>query len=57
MNTQSKTGIKKTYDIPEIRQVQLDNEISLQLQSNPLPGPNETLNNQSNVDDPFKMNV
>ena len=57
MNNQFNKEIKKVYDAPEINQVQLDNEISLQLQSNPLPGPNETLNNQTNVDDPFKINA
>ncbi len=51
---------KRDYSQPEIMRVELDNEISLALESNPAPGPNEVMNN--NVpeyfnNDPFKTNL
>ena len=43
---------KKKYTAPEIELVQLDNEISLALESAPPAGPSETLNT---VQNPFKQ--
>jgi hypothetical protein len=44
----------KTYIAPQIELIELDNEISLALESNPPEGPGETQNFQEN---PFKENV
>ena len=43
---------KKKYTAPEIELVQLDNEISLALESAPPVGPSETLNS---IQSPFKQ--
>jgi len=42
---------KKKYTAPEIELVELDNEISLALESAPPVGPSETLNS---IQSPFK---
>ncbi len=42
---------KRIYSIPEIACVELDNEISLALESNPPLGPDETFNS---IQNPFK---
>jgi len=57
MNTTDKT--KRTYISPSIERVELDNEISLVLQSAPPVGPNETALNVPEYfnSDPFKTNV
>ena len=59
METTEKTTVKRIYNSPEIVYIELDNEISLSLESNPPLGPGETgslmpgcLNN-----DPFKNNL
>ncbi len=46
---------KKTYSIPQIELVVLDNEISLALESSPPTGPDETTMN--NVQNPFKQEL
>ncbi len=45
---------KKKYTAPEIELVELDNEISLALESSPPEGPDETYNN---VQSPFKQDA
>jgi hypothetical protein len=45
---------KKKYTAPEIELVELDNEISLALESAPPAGPSETLNS---VQSPFKQDI
>ena len=46
---------KKTYIAPQIELVELDNEISLALESNPPIYPGEGLN--SNENNPFKPEI
>lgn len=47
---------KKKYISPEIEIVNLDNEISLALESNPMEGPNEVMfKDESKKADPFKQ--
>ena len=49
---------KKTYSTPELICIQLDNEISLALESNPPFGPEETLNTriiENNINNVFKI--
>lgn len=50
---------KQTYITPSIVHIQLDNEISLALESNPPTGPDEYGNNQLNKDcsDPYKTGL
>ena len=50
---------KRDYSQPEITRVELDNEISLALESNPAPGPNEVMNNAPEHfnNDPFNANL
>jgi len=45
---------KKKYTIPEIEIIQLDNEISLALESTPPAGPEESMNQQHS---PFKVEI
>ena len=45
--------IKKTYIAPCIETIFIDNEISLALESTPLPGPGESI---MNVENYFKNN-
>jgi hypothetical protein len=45
---------KKKYTAPEIELIELDNEISLALESSPPAGPSETLNS---IQSPFKQDV
>jgi hypothetical protein len=45
---------KKQYIEPEIEHIELDNEISLALQSEPPLGPGEEAGLQSHVKDPFQ---
>lgn len=45
---------KKKYTAPEIELVELDNEISLALESSPPVGPSETLNS---IQSPFKQDT
>lgn len=47
---------KKTYNLPQIMKVELDNEISLALESTPVVGPRESLVQDINSDNPFKVN-
>ena len=42
---------KKQYTTPQLQLIELDNEISLALESNPPAGPSETLNS---IQSPFK---
>ncbi len=46
---------KKMYELPQIMKVELDNEISLALESTPIPGPRETSAPDINSDNPFKL--
>lgn len=50
---------KREYVSPKLEQIQLDNEISLVLESNPPTGPNEGLNKAPEclIKDPYKSNV
>ena len=56
MKTTEKTTKKRIYNRPEIVCVELDNEISLALQSTPPDGPGETsmLTPEYMKNDPFK---
>lgn len=50
--------MKRVYTTPEIEVVELDNEISLQLASDPpVPGQGDEVNNRTNhfSNDPYKM--
>ncbi len=51
--------LKSPYISPVIRMIKLDNEISLQLESAPPDGPNETLGIAPEYfnNDPFKANL
>jgi len=57
MNTTDKT--KRSYISPTIERVELDNEISLALESSPPGGPGEISLNAPEYfnNDPFKTNV
>lgn len=52
---------KKKYIIPQIEVVELDNDISLALESSPPAGPSESFNiktfNVNSIVDPFKSNT
>ena len=50
--------IKKKYIVPQIKCIVLDNQISLQLESNAPYGPGENLSNAPEYfnNDPFKTN-
>ncbi len=50
---------KRIYSSPAIEQIELDNEISLQLESTPPPAPGETKLNVPEYfnNDPFKTNI
>lgn len=51
--------LKRRYDIPQIKKIELDNEIAMQLESTPPSAPGETFNLKSPdclKIDPFKMN-
>jgi hypothetical protein len=50
---------KRTYIVPALKQIQLDNEISLALESNPPFGPDETMNKapQYFSVEPYKSNI
>jgi hypothetical protein len=50
---------KKAYSQPEITRIELDNEISLVLESDPAIGPNEVMNRTPDYfkNDPFKTNM
>jgi len=52
-----KTTQKRVYVTPEIQVVNLDNEISLQLASPPVPGEGDEVYNKPNhfSNDPYKM--
>jgi hypothetical protein len=54
MKTIEKIAKKQMYNSPAIVCVELDNEISLALESSPPLGPDETL---SSVQNPFKENI
>jgi len=49
---------KSDYKIPEINRIELDNEISLQLESTPPPAPGETSQAAPEyfTNDPYKSN-
>ncbi len=55
MNTYIQNNQKKKYQSPEIIHVELDNEISLALESNPPTGPDEVNNSLQNnyMNDPY----
>jgi hypothetical protein len=54
----TKMTFKRVYNTPNIDRVQLDNEISLTLESDPPGGPFEiTLGPDSFNNDPFKSNL
>lgn len=48
---------KKTYSSPQIETIELDNEISLALESSPPPGPGETILSKPEYmnNDPYHM--
>ena len=46
---------KKKYIAPRIEWIQLDNEISLALESSPPAGPSESFN--FNIENPFKEEI
>lgn len=51
--------LKRRYDIPQIKKIELDNEIAMQLESTPPYAPGETFNLKSPdclKIDPFKLN-
>lgn len=52
MTTKSNINVTKLYASPEIVVIELDNEISLALESSPPVGPSESFN--SNQNNPFK---
>lgn len=56
MKTINNISQKKIYCIPLIKRVKLDNQISLQLESNPPIGPDESFNGvpKFSINDPFK---
>lgn len=56
-NKENKTE-KRIYQQPQIEQIQLDNEISLALESNPMEGPMEgkLINIKTFNSDPFYQN-
>lgn len=52
------TTEKRTYNIPKLELVKLDNDISLILESEPPTGPNEAFASpQYFNNDPFKNNI
>lgn len=61
MKIQIKNSTKRTYKVPKIEKLKLDNEISLVLESSPPKGPYEAQYIQNTSDyynnDPFKTNV
>ena len=62
MNTLESKTAKRSYIVPIIERIKLDNEISLVLESSsPVKGPWESLNKQNSSDyfnnDPFKGNL
>jgi len=56
MKTKIETTAKKTYLVPQIERITLDNDISLVLESNPPLGPGESLGKAPEYfnNDPFK---
>lgn len=57
MNTKEKFG-KRIYISPEIVSIELDNDISLALESNPPLGPEESMNHYDNFNsDPLKTQL
>lgn len=46
---------RKSYKTPEVEHILIDNEISLALQSYPLDGPFESLNESNTESDPYKL--
>ncbi|MDD4992202.1 MAG: hypothetical protein PHR83_08225 [Paludibacter sp.] len=50
---------KRTYCVPQIMQIKLDNEISLALESSPAFGPGESLSQAPEYfnNDPFKADA
>jgi hypothetical protein len=48
---------KRFYNAPLVERITLDNEISLQLASDPLPGPGESYNSAPEYfnNDPYKL--
>jgi len=61
MKTKKENTIKRTYLTPQIERIQLDNEISLALESSPseVPpfGPGEFGQSEHFNNDPFKTNL
>ena len=58
MNTKIENTAKRSYKLPQIERIKLDNEISLAMESNPPSGPGELLGNipEHLNNDPFKTN-
>jgi len=42
MNAVNNNILKRTYSLPQVELIKLDNEISLALESDPVEGPGET---------------
>jgi hypothetical protein len=62
MNSNTNINEKLKYSSPEIERVELDNEISLAMESTPAPGPGEpgyvgSLAPEHFNADPFKANI
>jgi len=59
MKTQIENKIKRIYFVPLIERIKLDNEISLELQSTPPFGPEESITKSPEYfnSDPFKNDV
>lgn len=47
MKTQNSNTVKKDYSAPQIEKIQLDNEISLQLESAPKPDSDDEVMNRT----------
>jgi len=60
MQTPENKTAKRSYVVPKVERIKLDNEISLILESDPAAGPGETLGLNAPEyfnNNPFKMNV
>lgn len=60
MKTEKQKNNRKPYDLPEMVSIEMDKDITLQLESAPPPGPNENtgvLDIQAKQDDPFRWNA
>ena len=59
MNTHNKITEKRSYFPPIVEMIELDNEISLALESSPPEGPNEVFNQKPDYfqNDPIKSKL